>query len=105
MVRLNKNILTAKTICFVICLIIISCEPRSDYNYFVVNNSNEAIRVSYVVCIYPDKESIVEIEPQSKYLIFEEATTDSNVGIDGFLQGSFLRISITQGNRTSKLII
>jgi len=81
---------------------LLSCEPRSDYDYIVINNCKETIKVSSVT--FPNKESTVMIAVNTQKLIFSMPTIESSVDInDNRVSTRFVSIIITKGQDTSQV--
>jgi len=81
-----------------------SCEPRSDYDYIVINKCEEAIKVSYIASIFPSKESTVLIGANTQNLIFSIPTIESSVNInDNRVDTRFVSLIITKGQDTSQV--
>ena len=82
--------------------LLLSCEPNSDYSHIVINNCEEPIKVSYIVSIYPDKETAVMIEANAQEMIFVGATLNDRVE-ERLMATWFRQIIITKGQDTSKV--
>ena len=85
---------------FIITLLFAACDKRMDYDYYIVNNCDENIKVDIEVGYNNEFKSFV-ILPHEKKLVHHD--TGINALQDRLVEHFFKKITIKKGNKISKV--